>query len=32
MTPAAQAALDQLRDPTTFGWHIPFFLVVVMYV
>lgn len=32
MTPTAQAALDQLRDPTTFAWHVPFFLVVVMYV
>jgi hypothetical protein len=31
MTPTAQAALAQLRDPTSFAWHIPFFLVVVMY-
>lgn len=31
MTPTAQAALAQLRDPTMFAWHIPFFLVVLMY-
>lgn len=31
MTPEAQSALDQLRDPTMFAWHVPFFLVVVMY-
>jgi len=31
MTPTAQAALAQLRDPTMFAWHIPFFLLVVMY-
>jgi hypothetical protein len=31
MTPTAAAALAQLRDPTTFAWHIPFFLLVVMY-
>jgi hypothetical protein len=31
MTPSAQAALGQLRDPAMFAWHIPFFLVVLMY-
>jgi len=31
MTPTAQAALDQLRDPTLFAWHVPFFLLVLMY-
>jgi hypothetical protein len=31
MTPTAQAALAHLRDPTTFGWHVPFFLLVLMY-
>jgi len=31
VTPTAQAALAQLRDPTTFAWHVPFFLLVVLY-
>ena len=31
MTPTAATALGQLRDPTTFAWHIPFFLLVLMY-
>ncbi|NJD32149.1 MAG: hypothetical protein FIB04_09710 [Gammaproteobacteria bacterium] len=32
MTPTAQAALAQLRDPTMFAWHVPFFLLVIWYV
>lgn len=31
MTPTAEAALAQLRDPTLYAWHVPFFLVVVWY-
>jgi hypothetical protein len=31
MTDTAQAALAQLRDPTMYSWHVPFFLLVVMY-
>ncbi|HVN42009.1 MAG TPA: hypothetical protein VMT50_04445 [Steroidobacteraceae bacterium] len=31
MTPTAQAALAQLRDPHMFAWHVPFFLVLLWY-
>ena len=31
MTPATESALAQLRDPNLFAWHVPFFLLVVMY-
>ena len=31
MTPAAASALAQLRDPNLFAWHVPFFLLVLMY-
>ena len=31
MTPTAQAALGQLRDPHLFAWHVPFFLLILMY-
>ena len=31
MTPATESALAQLRDPNLFAWHVPFFLLVVVY-
>ena len=31
MTPATESALAQLRDPNLFAWHVPSFLLVVMY-